>query len=115
MELQLGLALPGINTFKGFDLNNIVYEPRELDCSNSVKLGGPCFFTSSVISSSSGSSITNRDTNNKKRRFSQAFNFEQKKTMPRKTLSLLLWNQKHNGEDDDPEEDYENSLINMTK
>ena len=101
MELQLGLALPNNNPIEGFDLNHFSYKPPPKDQGLLVLGSDPFMYQN-------GSSFVS-NCNNKKRRFDQAFlynNYDQAITTVPKTLPLLIWNNQSNDEDDDRNKDH---------
>lgn len=117
MELQLGLALPSIATthhVRGFefDLNNsYVYEPKDSDPSSwninsdfgsSASVPGKC-------------STTNSGNGNKKRSCDDAFDYEQVKAVPPRTLPLFNWNSRYPDDEDDPRDLDNNSSFGSNK
>ncbi|KAH9761697.1 auxin-responsive protein IAA29 [Citrus sinensis] len=117
MELQLGLALPSIATthhVRGFefDLNNsYVYEPKDSDPSSwninsyfgsSASVPGKC-------------STTNSSNGNKKRSCDDAFDYEQVRAVPPRTLPLFNWNSRYPDDEDDPRDLDNNSSFGSNK
>lgn len=107
MELQLCLALPGINPVKKFDLNNnFVLDPQDHHLITNQSSSNPyCFLipthTATTTTATTTTAATFEDVNTKKKRsFCQAF-LDHNETVPPPTLPLLPWNNHPNDDEDD--------------
>lgn len=118
MELQLGLALPSIATthhVRGFefDLNHsCVYEPKDSDPSSWNNNND---FGSSASVPSKCSTTNSRSNGNKKRSCENAFDYQQVKAVPPRTLPLLNWGTRHPDDEDDPKDLDNNSSFGSNK